>query len=45
MTPITKHQSRIRNDYRATRRYAKRRDIDAYLERRRLERQLQEPVA
>jgi len=45
MKPITKHQSRIRNDYRATSRYAKRRDIDAYHERRRLERQLQEPVA
>ncbi|MGM0783861.1 MAG: PA3496 family putative envelope integrity protein [Pseudomonadota bacterium] len=45
MQPITKHQSRIINDQRATSRYAKRKDIDRWHERRRLERQLQEPVS
>lgn len=44
-TPLTKHQSRIRNDMRAHSIYAKRRDIDAYHEQRRLERQLREPVS
>jgi len=42
--PLTTHQRRIQDDHRATSRYARRRDIDAYLERRRLERQLKEPI-
>ena len=42
--PLTKWQARVRNDLRSTSRYARRRDIDAYLERRRLERQLKEPI-
>ncbi len=43
-TPITKYESRIRNDLRATSRYARRRDIDRLLEERRLERQLRGPI-
>lgn len=42
MTPITKHQSRKRNDMRATSRYAKRPHIDRWHEQRRLERELRE---
>lgn len=42
--PITKYQQRVRNDMRAHSRYARRRDIDAYHEQRRLERQLMEPT-
>ncbi|MCL7941190.1 hypothetical protein M8009_12930 [Halomonas sp. ATCH28] len=44
VTPMTKHQSRIRNDQRATSRYARRKDIDRWHERRRLERELQEVI-
>lgn len=40
MTPITKYEERIRNDQRATSRYARRKDIDRLLEERRLEREL-----
>lgn len=42
--PITKNQSRIRNDLRATSRYARRKDIDRLLEQRRLAKQLREPI-
>ncbi len=41
-TPITKYESRTRNDLRATSRYARRRDIDAWHEQRRLAQQLEE---
>ncbi|MDC8803904.1 hypothetical protein PRZ61_10700 [Halomonas pacifica] len=40
ITPITKQESRKRNDQRAHSRYARRRDIDRLLEQRRLEREL-----
>jgi len=41
-TPITKHQSRIKNDNRASAIYAHRRDIERWHEQRRVERQLRE---
>ncbi len=44
VTPLTKYESRVRNDLRATSRYARRRDIDAWHEQRRLEAQLREPI-
>ena len=43
-TPLTKYESRIRNDHRGTSRYLHRPDIDRLLEARRLEQQLREPV-
>ncbi len=42
VTPMNKWESRIRNDLWATSRYARRKDIDAWHERQRLERQLEE---
>lgn len=45
MTPITKHESRKRNDMRAHSRYSKRKDIDRWHEHKRLERELKEPVS
>ncbi len=44
VTPITKYESRVRNDLRATSRYARRRDIDRLLDERRLAQQLREPI-
>lgn len=44
VTPMNKWESRIRNDLRATSRYARRRDIDRWLDERRLEAQLREPI-
>ena len=41
-TPLTKYESRKRNDLRAHRRYAARPAIDRLLEERRLERELME---
>lgn len=43
-TPLTKHESRKRNDMRAHSRYARRRDIGRLREQRRLEQQLREPI-
>ena len=43
--PITKWESRLRNDRRAHGRYARRKDIDRLHEERRLEQQLREPIA
>ena len=43
--PLTKYASRIRNDQRATSRYARRPDIDRWHEQRRLERELREVVS
>ena len=40
--PLTKHQVRVRSDVRARSIYARRRDIDRYHERKRLERELKE---
>lgn len=42
MQPITKYESRKRNDLRATSRYRRRPDIDKWHEQRRLERQMKE---
>ncbi len=42
VTPLTKWESRTRNDLRATSRYARRRDIDRLLEERRLAQQIEE---
>ena len=43
--PLTKYASRIRNDQRATSRYAARPLIDRWHERRREAEQLREPVS
>lgn len=42
--PITSWEQRKIDDQRAHSRYARRRDIDAYHEQRRLEREVQEPT-
>lgn len=42
MQPITKHESRKRNDMRAHSHYAKRKDIDRWHEKRKNERELLE---
>lgn len=44
VTPLTKYESRKRNDLRATSRYAARPLIDKWHEQRRLAKQLEEPI-
>lgn len=44
-TPLTKHESRKRNDMRGHSRYARRRDIDRRLDDKRLKQQLREPIS
>lgn len=44
MKPLTNWDKRIQDDQRSKSIYARRRDIDAYHEQRRLERQIKEPT-